>query len=440
MSASQESTTLPSRSLSGEWVLLPDGWHQRIEICFDSTGLITDVRPATGSTDETVLVPGMINGHSHVFQRDLIGRNQRFQHPQDDFWSWRTGMYALAENLTPQTQEEVAFRAFQDMLRYGYTTVCEFHYTHGATRRDNGEMPVLMSEAVLRAADRAGIRIRLLPVLYQQGGFGMQPLAKGQRTFGMNTDVYLGMLDHLREEVPLSSLQSIGYAPHSLRAVGLDALRAVVDHRNDNAPAAPIHMHISEQVREVNEAVLSLGKRPVEWLLKTFDPDDSWCLIHATHMNASERAALAASGAVVCLCPTTEADLGDGYFGLTEWVGQKGAWAIGTDSNVSVNPAEELRLLDWHQRLHSRRRNAFHFDPSVGAGTRLFVQALTGGRKASALPVGRIEKGGYADFIALHRPAPHANMSADEVLNAWIYSSGINWVRQVYTAGTPRLD
>lgn len=433
-------SSVPTSSIAAEWVLLPDGWHQRMEVRFDAEGVIQEVVPASGTPDEDVLIPGMINGHSHVFQRDLIGRTQRFQHPEDDFWSWRTGMYALAESLTPVTQEDVAYRTFRAMLAHGYTTVCEFHYTHGATRRDHAEMPVLMSEAVLRAADRAGIRIRLLPVLYQQGGFGMQPLNKGQRSFGLDTHVYLRMMDHLRSEVPFTRMQSLGYAPHSLRAVGVDALHELVDHRNDAAPGAPIHMHISEQVREVNEAVLALGKRPVQWLLDTFDLDESWILVHATHMTAAERKQLAATGAVACLCPTTEADLGDGYFALPEWMAGGGHWAIGTDSNVSVNPAEELRLLDWHQRLHSRRRNAFHFDPSLGAGTRLFVQALAGGRRAAALPVGRIEAGSHADFIALHRAPSQAAMSADEVLNAWIHSSGINWIRQVYTAGVPRLD
>jgi formimidoylglutamate deiminase len=432
--------TSPSRSLSGEWVLLPDGWHQRIEIRFDASGVISAVAPASGPVDEDILVPGMINAHSHVFQRDLIGRTQRFQRPEDDFWSWRTGMYALASSLTPAAQEDVAYRAFRAMLSRGYTTVCEFHYTHGATRRDETETPIRMTEAVLRAADRAGMRIRLLPVLYQQGGFGMQPLNPGQRTFGLDTRAYLGMMDHLRKNASLTPLQSFGYAPHSLRAVGLDALLALVDHRNEWAPEAPIHMHISEQVREVNESVLALGKRPVDWLLDTFEPDGTWCLVHATHMTPAERKALAASGAVVCLCPTTEADLGDGYFGLPEWMANRGSWAIGTDSNVSTDPAEELRLLDWHQRLHARRRNVFHFDATLGAGTRLFVQALSGGRKAAALPVGRIETGAFADFIALQREQPHANLTADEVLNAWIYSTGINFVRQVYTAGEARLS
>ena len=428
------------RSLTAEWLLLPDGWHQRMRIAFDDSGLISHVGPADGPSDEDVVVPGMINAHSHVFQRDLVGRNQRFQHPEDDFWSWRTGMYALAGSLTPQMQEDVAFRAFTDMLRHGYTSVCEFHYTHGAVSRDHGEMPVLMSEAVLRAADRAGIRIRLLPVLYQQGGFGRQPLGRDQRPFGLDTEVYLGMIDHLRTESPLTGLQSIGYAPHSLRAVGLDALRALTDHRNDADPDAPIHIHVAEQVREVNECVLSYRKRPVEWLLHAMPVDASWCLIHATHMTPAERAALIESGATVGLCPSTEADLGDGQFPLHDFLGANGSWAIGSDSNVCVNPAEELRLLDWQHRLRSRRRNAFQVDSSVSVGTRLYQMALAGGRAASRLSVGRIEPGNQADLIALKRNTPaSADMAADEVLAAWLYSADRDWIGQVYTAGRPRL-
>lgn len=428
------------RSLTAEWLLLPDGWHQRMQVTFDESGLISEVAPANGPSDEDIVVPGMINAHSHVFQRDLVGKNQRFQHPDDDFWSWRTGMYALAGSLTPSMQEDVAFRTFSDMLRHGYTTVCEFHYTHGAVSRDHGELPVLMSEAVLRAAERAGIRIRLLPVLYQQGGFGQRPLGPDQRPFGLNTDVYLGMIDHLRTESPLTNLQSIGYAPHSLRAVGLDALRALTDHRDDSDPGAPIHIHVAEQVREVNECMLSHRKRPVEWLLHAMPVDASWCLIHATHMTAQERASLVDSGATVGLCPSTEADLGDGQFPLHEFIAANGAWAIGSDSNVCVNPVEELRLLDWQHRLRSRRRNAFQFDPSVGVGTRLYQMALEGGRSASRLPIGRVEPGNQADLIALRRKTPAAlDMAADEVLAAWLYSADREWIGQVYTAGLPRL-
>ena len=439
-SIKEQGDTASPRTLSAEWMLLPGGWHQKMQIEVDIDGRIISVGSASGEIDEDVVVPGMVNAHSHAFQRDLIGRNQRFQHPDDDFWSWRTGMYDLAGSLTPATQEDVAFRAFRDMVRHGYTSVCEFHYTHGALQPTNAEIPVLMAEAVLRAAQRAGIRIRLLPVLYQQGGFGQRPLGRDQRAFGLNTDVYLRMIEHLRTESGLSPFQSIGYAPHSLRAVDLDGLRAVSDHRNDTDKHAPIHIHVAEQVREVNECMLSLRKRPVEWLLQALPVDASWCLIHATHMSESERRSVVERGPTVGLCPTTEADLGDGFFPLQEFIQEGGRWAIGTDSNLSVNPADELRLLDWQHRLKTRRRNAFQLDSSRSAGTFLFQQAIDGGRCAIGQPVGRIEAGAFADLVALNRSLiAEQPLEADETLAAWIHTADPAWIRQVYTGGEPRL-
>lgn len=428
-----------STILNASWVLLPDGWHQNMAIELGSDGVIQAVRPSTSAADADILVPGMINAHSHVFQRTLLGKTQRFQRPEDDFWSWRTGMYRQAGLLTPKSQEEMAFRAFAEMISCGYTSVCEFHYTHGASRMDHGEMPVLMSEAVLRAADRAGIRIRLLPVCYQHAGFGQAALRAEQRSFGLNTNVYLQVIEHLVKESDLGPLQSVGYAPHSLRAVSLDTLHAIQDHRNANLPSAPIHIHIAEQVREVNECVLSTRQRPVEYLMNAMSPDASWCLVHATHMTADERAKLIASKATVCLCPTTEGDLGDGLFPLADYMQEDGHWAIGSDSNVCIDPAEELRMLDWQQRLVGRKRNPFRFDSAMSASTRLYQSALEGGRSASALPVGRIEAGSHADFIELDSQVDLSRgCSPDEVLSAWVYSSHPSLMKRVIVGGSVR--
>jgi len=253
-------------TLSAEWMLLPDGWHQHMQLSVDQSGLICEIGPASSSPDLSICIPGMVNLHSHAFQRRLVGRAQRFTRPEDDFWSWRAKMYSEATALTPKTQFAGARDLYSDMLSHGYTTVCEFHYTHGATQMDHAEIPILMAEAMLRASEETGMRMLLLPVLYQQAGFGERPLAPEQRSFGLDTNVYLRMIDHLREESPRSSLQEIGYAPHSLRAVGLDAMRDVLDHRADTVPQAPLHIHIAEQVREVNECILAHRKRPVEWI------------------------------------------------------------------------------------------------------------------------------------------------------------------------------
>ena len=438
-------TDLPANSpgtiFNAEWVLLPDGWHQRMAIHVGSDGMIDTVVPSQDHSDLDVVIPGMVNAHSHAFQRGLLGRTQRFQRPEDDFWSWRTGMYRAAEDLTPERQEAIAFRAFQDMLRAGYTSVCEFHYTHGAVRMDHGEIPVLMAEAVLRAADRAGIRIRLLPVCYQHAGFGQAALHPRQRSFGLDTSVYLSLIEHLTEESGLTSMQDIGYAPHSLRAVGLDTLRSITDHRDSHLPGAPIHIHVAEQVREVNECVLSTRKRPVEYMLDAVGIDESWCLVHATHMTDAERQGVVDSRATICLCPTTEGDLGDGFFPLADYVREGGQWAIGSDSNVCIDPAEELRMLDWQQRLHQRRRNPFRFDGSLAASTRLYQAALEGGRAASGLTAGRIAVGHVADFVELRRASEWtSDLSPDELLAAWMYSGHGSLMGSVITNGTTRWD
>lgn len=428
-----------SRILNAEWVLLQDGWHQRMAIHVGDDGLIQSVSPSTSPSDLDVVIPGMVNAHSHAFQRGLLGRTQRFQRPEDDFWSWRSGMYKAAEELTPEKQEAIAYRAFRDMLAAGYTSVCEFHYTHGAVRMDHGEIPVLMSEAVLRAADRAGIRIRLLPVCYQHAGFGQAALHPHQRSFGLDTKVYLSLIEHLAGESELTSMQSLGYAPHSLRAVGLDTLRSISDHRDSHFPEAPIHIHVAEQLREVNECVLSTRKRPVEYLLDAVGVDASWCLVHATHMSEAERKGVIASGATVCLCPTTEGDLGDGFFPLSDFLREGGKWAIGSDSNVCTDPREELRMLDWQQRLHHRKRNPFRFDGSLAASTRLYLGALDGGRAASGLSAGRIAPGHVADFVELNREDElTCDLSPDELLAAWLYSGHNTLLRSVITNGTPR--
>jgi len=426
--------------ISADWVLLPDGWHQHVEIEFEDSGLISSLAASEGSNSHRVLIPGMVNVHSHAFQRSLVGLTQRFTRPEDDFWSWRTRMYSTAESLTPESQRENSTHLFREFLLNGYTTVCEFHYTHGAVDRGNAEIPALMCESLIQASNSSGIRMALLPVLYQEGGFGGRPPSADQRPFLLNTEVYLGLIDHVRTESSISDLQIVGYAPHSLRAVGLDSLRAILDHRSDSHPDSPFHIHISEQLREINESVLATGRRPVEWLLESCSVDEAWCLIHATHITKSEMKGIVESGATVGLCPTTEADLGDGFFPFPDFMEAGGSWAIGSDSNVCLSPSEELRLIDYQQRLTHRRRNVFHFDSALGAGTRLYLQACEGGRKAAGMPVGRIEVGSHADFIALnseHRMS--RGLSADETMNAYVYAGGRDLIEQVFVAGVPRL-
>lgn len=433
------STHQPVQKIGSSWALLPDGWHQNVCIDIDEAGTITSLSSWSDSPVDLELplaIPGMINVHSHAFQRRLLGRTQRFQKPNDDFWSWRTVMYADVDRLTPSEQFQVCESLFQELVNHGYTTVCEFHYAHGAQDKNNAEIPFLMSEAVINASRSAGIRMLLLPVLYQLGGFGDRPATREQRSFVLETDVFLGLMDHLKEIYPSDRLVSFGYAPHSLRAVGYDSFKKLLKHRARTSPTAPIHIHVSEQVREVNECVLGRGTTPIEWIFANFKPDPTWCFIHATHASKTELNKMAQSGVTVGLCPTTEGDLGDGTFAHADFLALRGHIAIGSDSNVCVSPSEELRLIDYQARMLSRKRNAFKLDGSIGSGTFLYQTALEGGRRASGLPVGRIEIGSKADLVSLNTQHPlSSGKSPDEVLNTFVYGGGKDLIDRVMVAG-----
>ena len=434
------STSMPFQTIGAQWALLPDGWHQNICIELDQSGTIVGLSSLGDQQTDIVLevtVPGMINVHSHAFQRRLLGRTQRFGKPNDDFWSWRTAMYADVDRLTPQDQLEVSSSLFQELVNHGYTTVCEFHYAHGVQDKNSAEIPFLMSEAVINASQSVGIRLLLLPVLYQLGGFGERPPSREQRSFVMETEVFLGLMDHLKEIYPDNPLVSFGYAPHSLRAVEYDAIAALLEHREQTFPDSAVHIHVSEQVREVNESVLGRGTTPIDWLFSNFSPDDKWCFIHATHATKGELKKIVQAQVTIGLCPTTEGDLGDGTFPHAEFLAAGGRLAIGSDSNVCVAPTEELRLIDYQARMASRKRNAFKLDGSVGSGTYLYQTALEGGRRASGLAVGRIEVGSKADLVELTQNHPlTTGKSPDEILNTFVYGGTKELIDRVVINGS----
>ncbi|NNF03361.1 MAG: amidohydrolase family protein [Rhodothermales bacterium] len=344
-------------------------------------------------------------------------------------------MYRSVRELTPDRLYECALDLYRDMLAAGTTTVCEFHYVHHLYRGT----PEDSARAVARAARDVGIRQTLLPVLYRYGGFGRRTPSEAQRAFVLTPESCLDLIERLKsDEDPLR--HRVGYAPHSLRAVDHDDLVRLLEHRADATDAAPFHIHVSEQVREINEAVLALGSRPVAWLFDRFDPDTGWCLVHATHMDEDERSRLAVSEAVVALCPTTEADLGDGVFPLGDFLEDGGTFGLGSDSNLTVSAAEEIRLLDFQNRLLTRRRNAFSFAPGQGASvrpaTRLWLESLRGAARATGLPVGAVEPGYAADFVSLSADHPLAlDGSADDVLAAFVYSAGSEMIERVYIGG-----
>ncbi len=368
-------------------------------------------------------LPGVANLHSHAFQRAMAGLAERGGGPQDSFWTWRETMYRIAARFDPDLLHAVATQLYLEMLEAGYTAVCEFHYLHHAPDGAPYATPTAMSDALVAAARDTGIRLTLLPVLYMAGGFDGRALADRQRRFAHDVDGYLRLLDALRARQ--DATLRVGCALHSLRAVPADAMRAVLSA----LPAdTRVHVHVSEQLAEVEECVALRGARPVRWLLDHADVDAGWTLVHATHLDAGEIAGVAGSSATVALCPTTEANLGDGLFPLRAYLDAGGRWGIGSDSHVSVSPVEELRWLEYGQRLLAQRRNvaASAQIPSVG---RTLLAAVADSAAAST---------GFDDSGSLWLD-PHAPLLAGatvgDVADRWVFAGNRALVRDVEVGG-----
>lgn len=369
-------------------------------------------------------VPGIPNLHSHAFQRAMAGLAERQTHPEDSFWTWRETMYRFAVRMTPDSTYAVATQLYAEMLEAGYTTVCEFHYLHHAPDGKPYDDPAAMSHALIAAARDTGIRMTLLPVLYMTGGFDGRALSLRQQRFGHDVETFLRLLQILRAEQ--TDLLHIGCAFHSLRAVPEAAMREVLAA----LPAdAPVHLHIAEQIGEVQDCLALRGARPVEWLQQNFELDSRWTLVHATHLTAVETRRLAASGATVAICPTTEANLGDGLFPLRAYLDAGGAWGIGSDSHISVSPVEELRWLEYGQRLVTRHRNIAVSAGSSSVGETLLRGALASAPQATGQDTAR-------DFVVLETDAPiFAGAHADDVIDRWIFSGNRPAVRETRVAG-----
>jgi len=370
-------------------------------------------------------VPGIANLHSHAFQRAMAGLAERQTHPEDSFWTWRETMYRFAARFDPDTLHAVAAQLYVEMLEAGYTTVCEFHYLHHAPDGCAYADSAAMSRALVAAAREAGIRLTLLPVLYMSGGFDGRPLGERQRRFGHDVDGFLALLDMLRKDA--SDTLRIGCALHSLRAVQADAMRAALAA----LPArSPIHIHIAEQLGEVQDCINVRGARPVEWLLANAAVDSHWTLVHATHLNAPEVRGIATSGATVAICPTTEANLGDGLFPLRAYLDAGGAWGIGSDSQISVSPIEELRWLEYGQRLATHHRNIAVRAASSSVGETLLHDVLASARNAT----GNDAVG--SDTLTLDANAPQfAGTTHADAIDRWIFSGNRNLVREVEVGG-----
>lgn len=423
------------RKLYFDHALFADGWAH-------GAGLDVDrgfIRAAAGGVSPDgreriagIALPGLPNLHSHAFQRAMAGLAETRGPAGDSFWTWRQVMYRFLGNLTPDDVEAIAAMAFMEMLEGGFTAVAEFHYLHhdrdGAPFADRAEM----AARIAAAAAESGIGLTLLPVFYAFGNVGGVAPGAEQRRFVNDPARFLELVAGARKAVAMLPDANVGIAPHSLRAVTPDALRAVVAA----TPSGPIHIHAAEQQKEVEDFLAWSGKRPVEWLLDTMGADARWCLVHATHMTAAETAALALSGAVAGLCPLTEANLGDGIFDGVPFAEAGGLYGVGSDSNIEITAPGELKLLEYSQRLKHRGRNLLARREGESTGRRLYDTALAGGARALGRRIGALSSGHRADIVVLEGAHPDlAAASGDRWLDAYIFAAGTRAIDRVFVGG-----
>lgn len=414
-----------------------DGWRQDVIVEVSSEGMILSIEAGNAANADTILkgivLPGMPNTHSHSFQRLIAGLTGARGHQQDSFWSWREAMYQCADKIAPEQFAATARWVFTQMLKAGYTSCAEFHYLHHQPRGKAYANLTEMSARAIDAASTSGIAITLLPVLYQTAGFGNARLDPVQQRFYNSTDRYLQLLNECQALISQHPNFRLGIAPHSLRAVPGDALSEVIAAWPDKH--CPLHIHIAEQPAEITACLEYLGVRPLQWLMEQFSVNERWCLIHATHLQDEELARAAASGAVAGLCPTTEADLGDGMFRTTEWLLSGGHFSIGSDSNVRISVSEELRQLEYNERLVSGQRNVLS-QPDTTGGRFMYQHAAEAGAVAIGQPVGRLQPGFRADLLEL-KP-DHlltAGRHADAALDSWIFAGDSSVIQSVWVAG-----
>ncbi len=431
-------------TLFAETALLPDGWADNVLIEYDKDGWIVGVdsfkqkpaNPAEADIAAGPLIPGMPNIHSHAFQRAMAGLAERASGKKDTFWSWRDTMYRFLSTIEPEDIEALAAQLYVDMLKAGYTSVGEFHYIHHQPDGRPYNDRAILSRQVIKAGLETGIGITHLPSLYAFGGFGEKPSAEGQKRFLNTVPELMRIIGELHGEFRETPQVTIGLAHHSLRAVSPEMLLEGTTALRKLIPDAPIHIHAAEQTGEVEGCLEWSGKRPVEWLLENANIDSRWCLVHCTHVTDAEIKGLAQSGAVAGLCPTTEANLGDGIFPLVKYFNEGGTFAIGSDSHITVSVAEELRWLEYVQRLVYRERTLIkdHNIPSVGA--MLYDRTLRGGAQALGRKAGKIEIGHRADFLVLDNTLPFmAGKVRDHLLDAFIFAANTNPIRDVMAGG-----
>lgn len=420
-----------------ERALLPNGWANDVRLEVGADGRLTTVE-ANASADGAErlrgpLLPGMPNLHSHAFQRAMAGLAEVVGNPNDSFWTWRELMYRMVGKISPDQLHVIARQLYIEMLKAGYTSVAEFHYVHHDVNGQPYADPTELSRQISQAAASSGIGLTLLPVLYTHSGFGGQAPNDGQRRFINSTDNYLKLQAHLQPLLAAQPAQQLGLCFHSLRAVTPQQINAVLAASDK---ACPVHIHIAEQQKEVDDCLSWSGKRPLQWLYDNVDVDQRWCLVHATHADPQEVTAMARSRAIAGLCLTTEANLGDGIFPAVDFLAQGGRLGIGSDSHVSLSVVEELRWLEYGQRLRDQRRNRLYRSDQPMVGRTLFDAALDGGTEALGQPIGRLEVGKRADWLVLDGNDPYlATATEDAILNRWLFAGGDRQVRDVLVNG-----
>lgn len=415
--------------------LLPSGWANDVQVVVTAGAIAAvtpNVAPTAGDERHAIALPGLASLHSHAFQRGMAGLAELRGDSTDTFWTWRETMYRFALAMTPDDVTAVATLLYVEMLEQGFTRVGEFHYLHhdrdGSPYADVGEM----AARIAQAAEASSIALTLLPSFYAHGSFGGAPPHAGQRRFICSVDQFAALMAASRKAISGLPGANIGIAPHSLRAVTPDELKSIIPL----ADGGPVHIHAAEQVKEVEDCLAWSGRRPVQWLLEHAPVDQSWCLIHATHTTNEEVTAFAKSGAVAGLCPMTEASLGDGIFPAREFLDAGGAFGVGTDSNAMIGVADELRQLEYGQRLKHRQRNVLSSGAGRSTGRTLFDHALAGGAQAMGQTTVGLASGARADIVTLDTAHPSlAGRARDAVIDGWIFAAGSGAVDCVWVGG-----
>ena len=431
--------------------MLPNGWAKDVFLEVDHGGNVIQLQPDTVSSESAqkvngAVIPGIPNCHSHAHQRAMAGLGEKAsieggKKATDSFWTWRVAMYHYLQRIKPEDLYTIAKMLYLEMLKAGYTNIAEFQYLHHDLNGNAYANRAEMTLQCMQAAADVGIGFTALPVLYQYGGFGSQPALEGQKRFLNDAEGFCRIVENLFIAAKDSGNDaSVGIAPHSLRAISEELLSEVIDSLSTK-PLAAIHVHVAEQTKEVDDCLQWSKQRPVQWMMDRFDVDHNWCAIHATHMDEMETMKLAQSGAVAGLCPTTEGNLGDGFFNFVDFTDHNGCWAIGSDSHISISAVEELRWLEYGQRLFYRQRNIAAQSATANTGTALLKSALQGGGQSSGRNIGQLEIGSRADFVVLDTMHPRLfGRTEDDLIDSWIFSGNENSVKDVYIGGKKVID